>query len=418
MNDELAEIVEFDAEEEIVSNPFLDNMDPISQLSKDLKGASRLLSQREVRYLVDLYYTLQEYRIATSNQNRALQALDEPNQLILWALGNFKTLEKNIAGVMDKYTMVTLSGRWMRSITGIGPVLAAGLLGHIEIEKAPTAGQIWRYAGYDPSVEWLGRERSKDLVNKIVGTGKVTITPEHLAKCARAVNRNFDNILRQATEDTTSLVNGTVLGWHSDEDEDIGIIRVAPGTFEPDEHEGETLTLCFGQRRLSRVIQSHSDEEIRVNAILPDQPADPITFEVLTAKITKAGLINALAKRPWNSKLKTLCWKIGESFVKVSNNPKDFYGKVYAKRKVEEAAKNEEGEYAEQARAKLERFNITAQPTRGIYESGKLPPAHLHERAKRYAVKLFLSHLHHVLHVEKIGFMPPPPRPYIVEHGG
>ncbi len=335
MSDVDVEIAEFDAEEE---NIFLEGLDPLTKLDMDLRDASRMLSQREVRYLVDLYYQCQEYRIATGNQNRALKALQEPNQLILWALENFKTLEKNIARVMDKYTLTTLTGRWMRSITGIGPVISAGLLGHIEIEKAPTAGQVWRYAGLDPSVEWIGTEKATDLVNKTVGSGRVAVTTEHVAQCAQAVNRNFKNILRQV------------------QDED--------------------------------------------------------------GKLTKKALVGTLAKRPWNAKLKTLCWKMGECFVKVKNNPKDFYGKVYDERKAYEAAKNEAGDYRDQAHRKLERFNITAQPTRGIYESGMLPPGQLHERAKRYAVKLFLSHMHHVLHVEKIGFLPPPPRPYIIEHGG
>ncbi len=327
---------DYDAEDEI--NPFLEGLDPMLKLDLDLKDASRMLSQREVRYLVDLFYQCQEYRIATANQNRALKALQEPNQLILWALDNFKLLERNLARVMDKYTMTTLAGRWQRSITGIGPVIAAGLLGHLEIEKAPTAGQFWRYAGLDPSVEWIGKQRAADLVNKVAGTGRVTITVDHVAECALAVNRNFDNVLRQAR------------------DED--------------------------------------------------------------GKLTRSGLNGALAKRPWNAKLKTLCWKVGESFVKVQNKDSDFYGKIYVERKALEAAKNAAGDYREQAHAKLERFNITAQPTRGIYESGMLPPAHLHERAKRYAVKLYLSHLHHVLHVEKIGFLPPPPRPYVIEHMG
>ena len=43
-----------------------------------------------------------------------------------------------------------------------------------------------------------------------------------------------------------------------------------------------------------------------------------------------------------------------------------------------------------------------------------LPPAHLHARAKRYAVKLFLSHYHHVAYEVRTGA--PPKAPYIVTH--
>ena len=63
-------------------------------------------------------------------------------------------------------------------------------------------------------------------------------------------------------------------------------------------------------------------------------------------------------KRPWNAQLKVLCWKLGESFVKVSGNEKAFYGRIYKERKALEMAKNEAGEYAAQAAAKLEKFKI------------------------------------------------------------
>ena len=44
--------------------------------------------------------------------------------------------------------------RWMMSIHGIGPILSAGIMSHIDIQKAPTAGHIWNFAGLNPSIEW------------------------------------------------------------------------------------------------------------------------------------------------------------------------------------------------------------------------------------------------------------------------
>jgi len=43
---------------------------------------------------------------------------------------------------------------------------------------------------------------------------------------------------------------------------------------------------------------------------------------------------------------------------------------------------------------------------------GKLPPAHIHARVKRWAVKLFLAHYHHVAWTLAIGA--PPPKPYVI----
>lgn len=118
-------------------------------------------------------------------------------------------------------------------------------------------------------------------------------------------------------------------------------------------------------------------------------------------------------KRPWNGSLKRLCWLIGESFVKVSGNEKDVYGKIYKLRKEYEQKKNEAGDYAEQAKWKLENFKI-GKDTEAFkwYSQGKLPPAHIQERAKRYAVKIFISHLFEVWY--ELSHGEKPPKPYAI----
>jgi hypothetical protein len=70
------------------------------------------------------------------------------------------------------------------------------------------------------------------------------------------------------------------------------------------------------------------------------------------------------------------------------------------------------GKFEEIAKAKLAKFNIgKTTDAYKAYSTGKLPPAHLHARAKRYAVKLFLSHLHEVWFKDEFGVMPPAPYP-------
>ena len=250
---------------------------PVTRLSRDLAKASVTLSRQEARYLVDTYYIMQEDRKRANNQVRALTTSDEPANVIEWLAQQSTTLEHQIKRALDTYSAIDPTGAWSRGIIGIGPVIAAGLLAHIDITKAPTVGHIWRYAGLDPTQEW------------------------------------------------------------------------------------------------------------------------------------KKG-----QKRPWNAELKTLCWKIGESFVKVSGNENSFYGEVYKKRKELETQRNEQGLFADQAARMLERFKIGADTTaRGYYEQGKLPPGHIHARAKRYAVKLFLAHFHEVAYRNHYGTEPP--KPYAID---
>lgn len=277
-------------------------IDPITALTRDLKKAAATLGDDEVRYLVDAYYQQQENRKASENQIRSMER--EPHEIFRWLSTNTRTLENNIKTVLDRYTDSNPVGQWSKSIVGIGPVIAAGLLAHIDLEP------------------W---------------------------KCAV--------------------------------------------------HE-----------------QNHKEQRCK-----PDKPHGPAcrSFKIETVSHiwSFAGLNPAAEwakgqKRPWNASLKTLCWKIGESFVKVSGNPKDYYGKVWAKRKELEAERNASGEYADQAAAILEKRKIgkTSEAYKA-YSKGMLPPGHIHARAKRYAVKLFLAHWHDVAYREHFGKAPPAPYP-------
>jgi hypothetical protein len=121
--------------------------------------------------------------------------------------------------------------------------------------------------------------------------------------------------------------------------------------------------------------------------------------------------------RPWNARLKVLCWKIGDSFVKLSNHPECYYGAVYKKRKAYEIERNEAGGNAEAAAAKLKQFNIgKSTDAYKSYSVGKLPPAHIDARARRYAVKLFLAHMFEVWY--ELEFGKKPPLPYPIAHMG
>jgi hypothetical protein len=98
-------------------------------------------------------------------------------------------------------------------------------------------------------------------------------------------------------------------------------------------------------------------------------------------------------KLPYNSRLKVLCWKVGESFVKVSGKEGATYGKLYAQFKADEVSRNENGLYVEQAKRELANKKFkTDNATKKRLLEGKLSDAHLHARAKRRAVKIFLVH--------------------------
>jgi hypothetical protein len=255
---------------------------PEALVARDIYAAAREMGRESARYLVDLYYAVQRDRIRASNQVRALAQAGEPRTVMYYFAAQFEGLEEQIKKALLEYASADPVGQWSMRVAGIGPVIAAGLLAHIDIEKAPTVGKVWRFAGLDPTVTW--------------------------------------------------------------------------------------------------------------------QPGQ---------------------KRPWNASLKVLCWKIGQSWVKLSGTRlKDteeyMYVHLYLRKKAEYQQRNEAGGFAELARLTLEKAPGHAQ--RAIYAEGKIPPGRIDAMARRWAVKLFLAHWHHVAYVVHMG--QEPPKPYVIQHLG
>jgi hypothetical protein len=292
---------------------------PVYKLNRDMTKALRQggggITDNEARFLVDIFYTMQDQRIRCNNQVKGLdrdakkaEKEVEPHDALEWTLTQFKTLELQIEKLLTIYVDSHPMAWFFDQKVGIGGILAAGLLAHIDIHKAPTAGHIWNFAGLNPDVRW-----------------------------------------------------------------------------------------------------------------------------------------EAKTKRPWNADLKKIAWKIGDSFVKQSSHPRDFYGKVYRERKAYEWNRNIRGTMQGQAadylggknygkdtdarawysgqcdpekvRAALEEGKAPtaaackAEPGKGV---AMLPPAQIDMRARRYAVKLFLSHFQQRWYETE--FKTAPPKPFAISH--
>jgi len=317
------------------------SLEPILKLSKDIKDAAVYLTDTEARYLVDTYYQMQDNRIRSDNQIRAMQEAGEPNKVIQHISDSSSTLENQVKLALGRYVDNHIVGDWLKSVMGIGDVLSAGLLAHIDIKKAHTAGAIWRYAGIDPTVEWLGKEKSVNLINSIkekAGYGK-----------------------RLKEQELLNVIELTC----------VALNRRSSGYYEYLAHEEEENTLSNFQKWAAR--------------------------------------------RPYNAELKKLCWKIGESFIKVSNKDEAVYGKLFQERKARYIIDNDSGKYADQAAIRVNQVGKATDAFKH-YSEGKLPPAQINARARRYAVKMFLSHLHQVWYERHFG--KPAPVPFAIAHLG
>jgi Transposase IS116/IS110/IS902 family len=127
------------------------------RLSRDLREAGRLLSPKQQRILVDLYYQIQDNRKATANQLRA--AHEEPNAWITFMTTFMQRMEKLAAGGLDIASNQQAVSLWAKSIFGIGPVLAAGLAAYIDITRTPSVSALWSLAGLNPNAVWQKGEK-------------------------------------------------------------------------------------------------------------------------------------------------------------------------------------------------------------------------------------------------------------------
>lgn len=118
-------------------------------------------------------------------------------------------------------------------------------------------------------------------------------------------------------------------------------------------------------------------------------------------------LIKYLAKPPYNKELKTICYLIGEAFLKVSNRGSK-YGEIYRERRAWETMQNENLAYKDQAEKLLAEKNYAkSTPTYECLSQGKLSAAHINQRAKRYATKIFLTHFFEACWIDKYHTEPP-----------
>lgn len=126
----------------------------ITRLDRDMRSASRLLGQREARYLVDCYYAIQDFRIQAAGQVRASAESEEPNRVLEWLFDSMRRLEGDVQKSLGEFSDRYLIGQWLQSLVGIGPVISAGLLAHLDVRGCKTAGHFWSFAGLDPTKKW------------------------------------------------------------------------------------------------------------------------------------------------------------------------------------------------------------------------------------------------------------------------
>ena len=224
------------------------------------------LDNNSVRKIVASYYKIQEAKASIEN----LLKDEDDIELVELMLDSLDSVDSIIKRPLTNYSTASVVGEWCINQYGLGPVLTAGIMSHIDITKANTAGALWRYAGFDPAAQDSG-------------------------------------------------------------------------------------------------------------------------------------------KAAYNGELKNICWKIGLNFSKYANRSKCFYGHLYLQDRARRTDNNNSLMYADKAYELLDNASSKNKPHFDTLSLGKLPQDQIDAQARRFAVKIFLSHYHAVAYQAHYNLVPDRP---------
>lgn len=399
------------------------------QLNAIKQSAINMASQSKesLKCLVSFYYQYQGQRIANDDRIRKISKGmnkngNEDSMLALKYLADSnREMEKQLKAMLGAYSVTTKVGKWLNDIVGIGPCISAGLLAYFNIsENMRSCQSFYNYAGLnDNNIPWLSKDDVKKVMNKADEIISARVE-ERKTAYETFQNPKWKSYMKKlATTNMDQAYASLIHGYSEDtiKDSIIGIIGDSDTAREfVDALVRDCEKYQYGPRTWYNTIV------YEFNAKEPS-PEYMVTIAILTNRTyknifngavdrTKNGngrrtydrLARFLNMPPYLKELKVLCFKIEDSFAKQISRG-SLYGKLYKQRKEYELKKNDNGDYADIALRLAER--TSKKDLKKFYlEEKKLTNKHIDRRARRWACKIFISHLFDAMYIDAYGRTP------------
>jgi len=285
-----------------------------------------------MRALVEIYYDFQKQRIATFNnvmmnceRNGITEKDLEEKYQVTPLINEAKKFETMIKKRLDSDVQsYKIFSEYLTKIQGIGSVISSGLIANIgDISKFDTISKLWVYAGLGFN-KWCPECQSPTYVEVEYEDREKKIKTTKRFKPFEKCNHCKEKLDKLITE------------------------------------ENKLRNKLKKSKKSNEKYEEIKKERLRMEKVYNDG-TDP-----LIQKRMKGFQSN------WNARLKVLCWKIGDSFVK-QKAQKSGYRRIY-----------------EQMRA----TDTTFHPQKEVIDGKtKYNDGHMYNRAVRKTVKIFLSHL-------------------------
>lgn len=410
-------------EKEVIAKDIIDPEINVKVSKEDKEALINSVSDKKsVEYLVNQYYQAQSFRIIAENQIRALLQQNSEND-ILPITEKIKTNARKQEELIKKYMNIVTDAipvcRWIKSITGIGPVISAYLYSKFDVTVAQYSTNFLSYAGLnDNNNPWLGKEKAKAIVKKAL-----IYRDEKFEELANFLKNeigeeSYDELVK--TIKTFKLKNNDI------EFDDIRKKILKSTDIDIEKINGLDVSMFFDY--VKNILNPNICDDILIKYVALETTRNPNNISKsikssLAKKKTKskvptvADLESYLAKPPYNTDLKKMMYIIGDMFIKNSGREKSLYGKIYKDKKLEYSIANENGAYADTAKRILTEKNWSKDTsTYKALSEGKLSDAHITTRARRYAVKLFISHVFECMYYAE--YKKEPPKHYVIQYMG
>lgn len=345
-------------------------VEPVNkELIKLLKKTE--VSRDEVRVIVDNYYQIQEKRIVAESQLRSvIQEYDGTvgTELLSWSLAQQKNLEEGYSAILNAISMSSETGRWLRKVMGIGPTLACALTAYFDIDKAPSAGHFWSYAGLnDNRNPKIGKDKATQIVEKCIRENDNEINDVTVAMVAQATGRKLSTLLQKSTNEKGKISKSNL----------IKAVSYMP-------YNKDLKVICWKCGHQFSLLQNN--EKSLYGRLLRERKA----YE--TMKNENGEYANQAAMILGNE----YEFEPDRFCIPEDSDKLDLFKET-------------------NSILRTKNYGKTTDAYKALSE-GKLPKAQIQARAERYATKIFISHLFEKMYIDKYGKMPP--KPYVMEHMG
>lgn len=358
----------------------------------------------DLRVYCDALMNAKRERVRASNaisavlnrQDSEIKSADLYNVLCIslhtkeWVEAGYEKLVKSAA----QYFPVC---NYLIQIDGVGEASASNLYARVQLaEGAYSVSSIWSYCGMNDNLTpYLGRRSAREVINQ---AKKVVSEDYHKA---------FDHILRgKMCFVKLGKAHENVRHFGSEFD-------IYSGMTESEKEEVKAIFAKLSPTKVNQLIDAcvclydkkhPSNKEISQIGMYSGRHQNKIkSFKTDAGDLTYESIIKGLSKPPYNTKAKTITYQIIDNIIRKGASE---YATLYRKRKAYEVANNEAGYYVNEAKNQLRKKNYESETAKTCLAQGKLTPAHIDRRARRYVAKIFLSHYFELLWIEKYGRLP------------